>query len=341
MDGDVMKSADLSSYKKNKNGINATSLLDNLFKRTLIVAAFAALHQPAYAGVKALTSEEMGAVTGQAGLTIDLDAEAKRAAQNLSDFQASSVPLAAATGNVGFAAVAATTGGLMGLASAAGYEEQMWSVDFVKDGDDTSQLLSLWGADGTPDNELAYEFINIGDHGEVEQSLSSGDMMIHSGKSVHGFGSIEGHSFSVDRSVFGARGISDSTEINETIKWGEWDVIFDIETKNLNLNVYIEAERDTILDYLGMTVNVKVHNSRGEDQYIVKDADGKEVASFAHFQADIGSREDTRTGGVYFNILDFSGDVDYANVTFGTGPSIGSVYITDFVIRADMDIYEH
>lgn len=165
--------------------------------------------------------------------------------------------------------------------------------------------------------------------------------MIHSGKSVHGFGSLEGHNFSVDRSVFGAKGISDSSEINETIKWGEWDVIFDIETKNLNLNVYIEAERDTILDYLGMAVNVKIHNSRGEDQYIVKNTEGKELASFAHFQADIGSRAETEGGGVYFNILDFSGDVDYANVTFGSAPSIGSVYITDFVIQANMDISVH
>lgn len=109
------------------------------------MAALTASHQSAYAGVRALTAEEMGDVTGQAGLTIDLDAEAREAAQDLSDFQTSSMPLSVTTGNIGLGSVSATTGGLMGLASAQGYEEQIWSVDFVEDSDDASQLLSLWG----------------------------------------------------------------------------------------------------------------------------------------------------------------------------------------------------
>jgi hypothetical protein len=320
-------------------GRQRTLCLQNMIKKTLLATALSIIVQPVNAGVKSLSTDEMQEVVGQAGLSIDLSPEIEDSMKNLSDYQIALSPLGLISGNVALAGVAAAASASMGLTGAADYEELLWSVDFVTESDGSSALLDKWGAF---DNELdgtGYHVISIGDHGEVEQSLDEGDMIINSGKSVHGFASLEDHNFTVRRSMMGETRFSNRKDINEKVRWGDWDVVFDLDKKSINLNAYIEAERSTFLDFLGLTVDVKVHNSRGKDQYIVASADGEKVASFAHFQADISPNDEN--GGVNFNIQDFSGDVDYRNIQFGSGESIGDVYITDFSIKADMNIRQH
>jgi hypothetical protein len=59
--------------------------------------------------------------------------------------------------------------------------------------------------------------------------------------------------------------------------------------------------------------------------------------SFAHVQMAIGASDN----GLSVNLRDFSGDIDLTDITMGSSPSIGNLYITDLSISAQMEIYGH
>ena len=66
--------------------------------------------------------------------------------------------------------------------------------------------------------------------------------------------------------------------------------------------------------------------------------------SFAHAQVDVGVAEDylgADQDALRVNVQDFSGDLDLTNISMGNGVSIGSVYMTDLAVTADMTIYGH
>jgi hypothetical protein len=81
--------------------------------------------------------------------------------------------------------------------------------------------------------------------------------------------------------------------------------------------------------------DVKIHNNRGEDT----------VGHFgmASVKATIGEAMSNITGvtGLGIYDIDLRTDIDMPHFQFGSAPSIGQVYLTDFVITADMVVYGH
>lgn len=81
--------------------------------------------------------------------------------------------------------------------------------------------------------------------------------------------------------------------------------------------------------------DVKIHNTRGLDSV------GK--FGFASVSAKIATGVSNTSGasGLAIHDVDLRMDVDAPHVQFGSSPSIGEVYFTDFVIQTDLLVYGH
>ncbi len=81
--------------------------------------------------------------------------------------------------------------------------------------------------------------------------------------------------------------------------------------------------------------DVKIHNTRG--------ADSLGRFGFASVSAKISQGISNTSGvtGLAVHDIDLRMDIDAPHVQFGSAPSIGEVYFTDFVIQADLLVYGH
>ncbi|MCG8614560.1 MAG: hypothetical protein MI864_28945, partial [Pseudomonadales bacterium] len=87
------------------------------------------------------------------------------------------------------------------------------------------------------------------------------------------------------------------------------------------------------LPFMNTSLGFALHNNRGDEVISL----GSQGTSFAHAQLTVGQS----TNGLAVNVKDFSGDMDLTNITMGSSPSIGDLYITDLKVTAALDIYGH
>jgi hypothetical protein len=131
------------------------------------------------------------------------------------------------------------------------------------------------------------------------------------------------------------------SNLNVTGLIGPVDIVVQEETNAMNINAYFSAAGNLDMPFIGTSLGFELHNRRGESVVTAG------PASFAHAQVDIGVAEDYTFGNgstgdaLAVNVQDFSGDLDLTNITMGSGASIGSVYMTDLAVTANMVIYGH
>lgn len=294
-------------------------------KKIALVAAVAAAPFAANAEMQALNDASMGAVTGQAGVTIDLTANVsigEIAYQDQGFLSFSGVTLAGQGGtdlddirltidvagdgtDLGTAALGATYLAGAGF-DVSGANE---TPQAVTDGD---LVISLRSQSGTPvDFNLSIGEIALAKSGGTVGNLNSaGDA-----------GTVLVSNLSIDGLL------------------GPIDILINEESNNMNINAYFNANGNLTMPFIGTSLDFELHNRRGATV-------SAGPISFAHAQVDVSVAEGYNTGAstidaLRVNVQDFSGDLDLLNINTGGTESIGNVYMTDLAVRADMVIYGH
>lgn len=125
-------------------------------------------------------------------------------------------------------------------------------------------------------------------------------------------------------------------DMKMTGKIGLVDIVVKNDNSGVNINAYFNNQGEVVRPFLNSRENFRLHNSRGADRIEV----GAE--SYAHAQLQIS--QGVTSGGadaLALNIQDLSGDMDSTNITYGSQPAIGNVYTTDFRLSAETVIYGH
>ncbi|MAL99098.1 MAG: hypothetical protein CL583_11710 [Alteromonadaceae bacterium] len=132
------------------------------------------------------------------------------------------------------------------------------------------------------------------------------------------------------------------SDLNINGNLGPIDIVVQEESNSMNINAYFNAAGEVTLPFMGTSLGFSLHNTRG--QLIGMARNSAQGVSFAHAQADIGVAEDylgADKDALRVTVQDFSGDLDLTNITMGNGESIGAIYMTDIAITADMVVYGH
>jgi len=297
-------------------------------KKIALCSAVALAPFAANADMKALNDSDMGSVTGQAGVTIDLSANVtigEIAYQDQGFLALSGVSL---TGQGGTDLddirltidVAGATNDLGNGAMATAYVANQTGVSVGTDWavDDGDLVISLRSQSGAPvDFNLGIDEIALAPESS-EGSL--GNLNGAAGDVTDNAGTVLVSNLSLDGLV------------------GPVDIVIDGSTNNMNINAFFNAEGSIDMPFIGTSFDLYIGNKRGAG-----------AGPFAHAQADVGVVEgyvDQRTGNTVGNVLgvnvtDFSADVDLENINTGGGANIGNLYMTDLVVTADMKIYGH
>jgi uncharacterized protein DUF6160 len=297
-------------------------------KKIALCSAVALAPFAANADLKALNDSAMSDVTGQAGVTIDLSANVSIGEIAYED--------------QGFLALSDIT--LGGAAPGSALDDIRLTIDVAGDGSDLgvaalgSTYLQGAGATVTGVNE-------------TDQAVTDGDLVIalrsQSGNPVD-FGLSIGEVALSQSGNSGAIGSLNSTagnagtvlvsNLNITGALGPIDIVVQEESNAMNINAYFNASGDLTMPFIGTSMAFELHNRRGASTVALG------PVSFAHAQVDVGVAEDylgADQDALNVNVQDFSGDLDLTSITMGNGVSIGSVYMTDLAITADMTIYGH
>ena len=304
-------------------------------KKIALCSAVALAPFAVNADMKALNDSDMSSVTGQAGVTIDLSANVSIGEVAYQD--------------QGFLALSDIT--LGGAAPNTALDDIRLTIDVAGSAQDDLGVSSF-GA-----NYLQTEAGFTIDGGiETDQAVSDGDLIIalrsQSGVPVD-FGLSVGE-VSLNKSTndsdlgsfatSGDKGTVLVSNLNITGLIGPVDIVVQEETNAMNINAYFSAAGSLDMPFIGTSMGFELHNRRGDS--VVAGADGSpfEGVSFAHAQVDVSVAEDylgTDADALNVTVQDFSGDLDLTNITMGNGVSIGSVYMTDLSVQADMTIYGH
>lgn len=305
-------------------------------KKIALVSAIAAVSVSAQAELKALDDSTMGTMTGQAGLTIDVNAarinigavDYKDAGfLSIKDIAITDSTFANAIDNIRLTVDVA--GGTMASGADLG----------------VSALGATYLA-GTVAHPLV-DAAEVTVAGEVDQNalISDGDLVIAlrskdlatNGLVDYGLhiGSVElGASTNTAGSVSGGTVLVSDLNLAGTL--GPIDIVVDGNNGGMNINAYFNAAGTMTLPFVNTSMNLSIHNSRGAEKAQITLASGTQV-SFAHAQMNIKSD----TNGLAFDLQDFSGDIDMTNIVLGSAPSIGDVYMTDFKMSAETVVYGH
>jgi hypothetical protein len=300
-------------------------------KKIALVSAVALAPFAANADLKALNDSDMSSVTGQAGVTIDLSANVdigEIAYQDQGFLALSGVSLG---GNA--AAV-------NGTASAA-LDDIRLTIDVAgADGTDLGAsalgAAYLTGVSGAP-------VVNVN---ETDQNVSDGDLVIslrsQSGAPVDFALGIDEIKLAQSGGKIGALTSEVGTvlvsNLDITGYIGPVDIVVQQESNSMNINAYFNATGSLNMPFIGTTLGFELHNRRGASLV------GGGPFSFAHAQVDVSVAEDyfaADQDALNVVVQDFSGDLDLTNITMGNGESIGSIYMTDLAVTADMTIYGH
>jgi hypothetical protein len=296
-------------------------------KKIALCSAVALAPFAANADLKALNDSDMSSVTGQAGVTIDLSADVSIGEIAYED--------------QGFLAISDVT--LGGAAPGTSLDDIRLTIDVAGDGSDLG--TAALGATYLQGAGFAINNVN-----ETDQAVSDGDLVIslrsQSGAPVD-FGlsigevSLNKSANAADLGDFansGDKGTVLVSDLNITGAIGPVDIVVQEEANSMNINAYFNAAGDLTMPFMGTTLGFELHNRRGASSVTA----GGGAVSFAHAQVDVGVAEDyfaAEEDALRVTVQDFSGDLDLTNITMGNGASIGSVYMTDLAVTADMVIY--
>jgi len=299
----------------------------NTFSKLALVTAIAAASFAANAELKAMDDASMSAATGQAGLTIELDA------------------------TVDIGEIAYQDGGFLamsdlhigGMAPGSRLDNIKMTVDVAGTGGGDLGVAALG------QTYLAAAGANIaGSTGEVVQTVTDGDLVIAlrainpAAPVDYGFslGSVK-LAASTESGNIGNLDAGTGTVLMSNLSMGGLmgpiDIIIHEEAELMNINAYFNVLAGAVtFDFVNTSLNFTVHNTRGDDRLTVAGT------SFAHAQLEIGAGTNAAgADALKFNIQDFSGDIDVTNIVIGSTPSIGNLYITDLRLNANTVIYGH
>ncbi|MFE8073445.1 DUF6160 family protein [Marinobacteraceae bacterium S3BR75-40.1] len=299
----------------------------------------------ANAELRSLNETDMSSVTGQAGLTVEIsDAQISIGEINYKD-----------EGNIFIENTGLAGAGLIqarrGLAVTEGnlLDNVKVTVDIAGDASDSAGLESQWGLGKITGAALALSSSSVGDHGESAVDISDGDLVISIGAideaDMVDFGAYTDR-VSLGKSTMNAGEAASNTgtvlmsNVMMSGFVGPIDIVVDGQENTMNINSYLQADGEMTLDFLSTSLDFAVHNRRGQDVLIFDNTATGESVSYFHAQADIGANADP-SKGLRFNLTDASGDMDFTNITLGSAPSIGHVYLTDVSMQADLNVYGH
>jgi Family of unknown function (DUF6160) len=303
-------------------------------KKIALCSAVALAPFAANADLKALNDSAMSDVTGQAGVTIDLSANVSIGEIAYED--------------QGFLAISDVT--LGGAAPGSALDDIRLTIDVAGPAGGSEDLgTSALGSDYLAASPAGFNIANVN---ETDQAVSDGDLVIslrsQSGAPVD-FGlsigevSLNKSANAEDLGSFAGsadKGTVLVSNLNIAGALGPIDIVVQEESNAMNINAYFNASGTLTMPFIGTSMGFELHNRRGSS---VVNAEAIGV-SFAHAQVDVGVAEDyfaADEDALNVNIQDFSGDLDLTSITMGNGVSIGSVYMTDLAITADMTIYGH
>ncbi|GAA3554037.1 MULTISPECIES: DUF6160 family protein [Marinobacter] len=335
-------------------------------KKLALATAVASIPFAAQAELKALDDSMMGNVTGQNGITIELEAEVgigEIAYEDAGFLAISDVKIGGA--NNPLTGTGGTNGALDDVAlyidvagsSGAGDTAQasigMGNSYLV--GADTNKPNVTWtntetGTGGTASYEADMPEVQNGDLVIGIRSVSG--VPVDFGVSIGAVslakqGSTVGN-LDAERRANGGTSTTLVSDLDITGLLGPIDIVIQEDQNALNVNAYFNANGSLNADFIGTYMDFKLHNSRGDDTngLTIVDASGTPIVdtSFAHAQVDLGTATNNAgNDALAFNINNFSGDLDLENIRMGssTAASIGNVYMTDLDISAKMTVYGH
>lgn len=294
-------------------------------KKIALVAAVAAAPFAANAEMQALNDASMGAVTGQAGVTIDLTANVSIGEIAYQD-----------QGFLSFSGVTLAGQGGTDL------DDIRLTIDVAGDGGDL-------GTSGLGATYLASRGFDVSGANETAQAVTDGDLVIslrsQSGTPVDfnlGIGEIAlaksgGTVGNLNSAGDAGTVLVSNLSIDGLL--GPIDILINEESNSMNINAYFSADGNLTMPFIGTSLDFELHNRRGATV-------SAGPYSFAHAQVDVSVAEGYDIGGstidaLRVNVQDFSGDLDLTNINTGGTESIGNVYMTDLAVRADMVIYGH
>ncbi|WP_404362356.1 DUF6160 family protein [Marinobacter sp.] len=312
----------------------------NGLKEKILIMAILMASFGAQAQYQMLNDTDLNGVTGQGGVTIELDANASIGEIQYRD-QGSLFMTDVQIGGVGLNGVTYADGSAAGTA----LDNLKIGIDIAGDGSDLGQAYGLAKINDPDVTELA----NFGDHGEVAPVIDDGDLVIALDSIDQNDGvdmalnigrvSLADSNVGPGISMIANTGTVLMSNLHLNAQLGPIDIVIDGTSSVTNINAYFMASGVVSFDFIATGLEFIIHNGRGADVLGYSNSRG-DIASFAHAQIDIGPHVDSAKG-LRVEVTDFSGDVDLEYITFGTAPSIGNVYLTDLSARAYMNVYGH
>lgn len=342
-------------------------------KKVALVTAISAASFGAQAEMKALDDSTMSNMTGQAGVTIELDTNVSIGEIQYKD-QGSLFMTDVAIGGAGLNGHTYADGSAAGTA----LDNLKIDIDIVGDGNDLGQSYGLAkindqnvvditqnvaGVAGGPAKAGPTVAVGVdsngdpitaqaGGLGEVQPTIDDGDLVI----ALDAIDQNDGVDMALNigevrlgtqaegvqaNGTYGGTGTGTVllSDLRMNAQLGPIDIVIDGTDSNVNVNAYFQAGGQVTMPFMATSLGFKIHNSRGDDALIYTNSRG-DIASFAHAQVDVSPNADPAKG-LRVNVQNFSGDIDLTNITLGSADAIGSVYLTDLSVRADMNVYGH
>lgn len=288
--------------------------------------------------VEPLSEQEMGGTYGQAGLSIE-------AASKLSIGEV-------AYQDRGFIAISDIK--LGGATNDSALDNLLITVDIAGDGSDLApgELGQAHFAD-----VVNPAFVRDIPEDNLASQVSDGDLVIKLRRADNSqdwidFGLSIGNislAASSEQNYLGDLANHDGTQLISNLDItgdiGLVDLIVKGNENKVYINTYFSANGQLNMPFVGTSMGFELHNRRGASRMTPATASTTSStgrASFAHLQSEVGSA--TNAAGqdaLSLNLRDFSGDLDLNNITMGTAPSIGDVYMTDISISANKVVYGH
>lgn len=308
--------------------------MKGLNKIALVVAIAAA--SSAQAELVSMDDSAMSAATGQAGLTIDINAaKINIGAIDYKDAGFLSIKDVAITGSDFTSAIdnirltVDVAGGTLAPGGGADLGVAALGATYLA-GTTASPLVDavVVGGFGVDQNALI-------DDGDLVIGIRSQSGLVDYGVHIGSVG--------LGASTEAAGSVTDGTvlvsDLNLAGMLGPIDIVIDGNNGGMNINAYFNTAGTLTLPFVNTSMGLSIHNSRGTDRTVLTlaAAAGGTDVSFAHAQLNITSN----ATGLALDLQDFSGDIDLTNITMGSSPSIGDVYITDLQMSASTVIYGH
>lgn len=312
-----------------------------------LVSYLAIIPYVANAEIKPLDDETLGNMTGQAGITIELEAKIDIGEVNYKD-----------QGNIFLTGI--SFGGIGSVQSKYGesvtfgesFDNAKITIDVAGDAADSANLIGQLGLGKfnapTSSGDLT-ELANTGSHGETIIPVDDGDLVITLGalntseRVDYGLTidkvSLAESYYTAGDSLLYSTGTVLMSQLHVVGDIGSVDIIVDGSSNQMNINAYFSAFGFTSLDFIGTSFDFAFTNSRGNDVLGYQYSNG-DVISFAHAQVNI-SQEANPSRGIRVDVMDLSGDMDLTNIRFGNAPTIGDVYMTDISVQASLSVSGH